>query len=69
MTKEDQARNICYAHGLARAAALPGGGGSGGAPGNASGPAAGAVWGVTHNFFQGPAPSSQGDAGDFSLLE
>ena len=28
-----------------------------------------AVYAVTHNFFQAPAPTSQGDAGDFSLLD
>lgn len=27
------------------------------------------LWAVTHNFFQGSAPSSQGDAGDFSLID
>lgn len=27
------------------------------------------LWSVTHNFFQGSAPSSQGDAGDFSLVD
>jgi hypothetical protein len=26
------------------------------------------VWAVTHNFAQGAGPSSQGDAGDFSLI-
>lgn len=27
------------------------------------------VWSVTHNFFQGPQPSSQGNSGDFSLVD
>jgi len=27
------------------------------------------VWAVTHNFFQSPVPTSQGDAGDFSLID
>jgi hypothetical protein len=27
------------------------------------------VWAVSHNFAQGDGPSSQGDAGDFSLLD
>ena len=27
------------------------------------------VWSVTHNFFQGEASSSQGGAGDFSLID
>ena len=27
------------------------------------------VWSVTHNFFQGDVPSSQGGSGDFSLLD
>jgi hypothetical protein len=30
--------------------------------------AAGRVWAVTHNFFQGAGPSSEGDAGDFGLV-
>jgi hypothetical protein len=42
-----QARNICYAHGLALAQGL---------------------WAVTHNFFQGPYPTSQGGA-DYSLVD
>ena len=28
-----------------------------------------AVWAVTHNFFQGPGPTSQGDSGDFGLVD
>ena len=48
MTKEIQARNICYAHALSVAQAL---------------------WSVTHNFFQGAVPTSQGGSGDFSLID
>lgn len=27
------------------------------------------LWSVTHNFFQGPVPTSQGGSGDFSLID
>lgn len=27
------------------------------------------LWSVSHNFFQGPVPTSQGDSGDFSLID